>query len=126
LTEFRKFVMRGNLLQIAVAFIIGIYFAQVIDAFTKGIILPFIAAIFGKPSFDDIGLDIGDSRLFIGTFLNAVFNFILVAFVLFLIVKAYESMVEKMRRSPEEQEPLTVSEELLAEIRDLLRAQQAR
>ena len=121
LTDFRKFIMRGNLLQIAVAFIIGIYFAQVIDAFTKGIILPFVAAIFGEPNFDAIGIDVGDARLLIGTFLNAVFNFVLVAFVLFLIVKAYETMLEKVRRSGEESEPLTVGEELLTEIRDLLR-----
>ncbi len=84
LTDFRKFIMRGNLLQIAVAFILGLYFKDVVDAFTKGIILPFIAAIFGKPSFDAIGVNIGDSRLLIGTFLNTVLNFVLVAFVLFL------------------------------------------
>jgi large conductance mechanosensitive channel len=119
-TEFRKFIAKGNLLQIAVAFILALYFADVINTFTKGIVLPFIAAIFGKPSFDDIGIDIGDSRLLIGTFLNAVINFVLVAFVLFLIVKAYETMLEKMRRSGEETEPLTRGEELLTEIRDLL------
>src|SRR3712207_3424758 len=114
--------MRGNLLQIAVAFILALYFADAVNTFTRGIVLPFVAAIFGKPSFDDIGIDIGDARLFIGTFLNAVINFVLVAFVLFLIVKAYEAMMDRIRRSPEESEPPTVSEELLTEIRDLLRA----
>ena len=60
LTDFRKFIMKGNLLQIAVAFILALYFADVVNAFTKGIVLPFVAAIFGKPSFDDIGVNIGD------------------------------------------------------------------
>lgn len=123
LAEFRKFVMRGNLLQIAVAFIIGLYFKDVVDAFTNGIVLAFVAAIFGKPNFNDIGFTINDSRILVGTFLNAVINFVLVAFVLFVIVKAYESMMSRMRAHGEEQE-LTVSEELLSEIRDLLRARQ--
>jgi large conductance mechanosensitive channel len=123
LNDFRKFIMRGNLLQLAVAFILGLYFKDVVDAFTKGIVLPFVAAIFGKPSFDAIGFDVGDSRIAVGTFINAVINFVLVAFVLFLIIKAYEAMMARLRAAPEEVEPLTVSEELLTEIRDLLRAQ---
>jgi large conductance mechanosensitive channel len=123
LNDFRKFIMRGNLLQLAVAFILGLYFKDVVDAFTKGIVLPFVAAIFGKPSFDAIGFDVGDSRIAVGTFINAVINFVLVAFVLFLIIKAYEAMMARLRAAPEDVEPLTVSEELLTEIRDLLRAQ---
>jgi large conductance mechanosensitive channel len=123
LNDFRKFIMRGNLLQLAVAFILGLYFKDVVDAFTKGIVLPFVAAIFGKPSFDAIGFDVGDSRIAVGTFINAVINFVLVAFVLFLIIKAYEAMMARLRAAPEEVEPLTVSEELLTEIRDLLRVQ---
>ena len=123
LNDFRKFIMRGNLLQLAVAFILGLYFKDVVDAFTKGIVLAFIAAIFGKPSFDAIGFDLGHSRILVGSFLTAVINFVLVAFVLYLIIKAYEAMMARLRTAPEEVEPLTVSEELLTEIRDLLRAQ---
>lgn len=123
LDDFRKFIMRGNLLQLAVAFILGLYFKDVVDAFTKGIVLAFIAAIFGKPNFDAIGFDVGHSRILVGTFLTAIINFVLVAFVLFLIIKAYEAMMARLKSSPGEAEPLTVGEELLTEIRDLLRAQ---
>ena len=122
LTEFRKFILRGNVLQIAVAFIIGLYFKDVIDSFTNGIVLAFVAAIFGKPNFQDIGFTINDSRILVGAFLNAVINFVLVAFVLFIIIKAYEAMMTRLRTSGEDEEPLTVGEELLTEIRDLLRA----
>ena len=121
LTEFRKFILRGNVLQIAVAFIIGLYFKDVVDKFTNGIVLAFVSAIFGKPNFQDIGFTINDSRILVGAFLNAVINFVLVAFVLFLIIKAYEAMMARLRASGEDDEPLTVSEELLTEIRDLLR-----
>ena len=117
LNDFRKFIMRGNLLQLAVAFILGLYFKEVVDAFTKGIVLAFIAAIFGKPNFDAIGFDVGHSRILVGTFLTAIIN------LLFLIIKAYEAMMARLKSSPEEAEPLTASEELLTEIRDLLRAQ---
>jgi large conductance mechanosensitive channel len=120
LTEFRKFILRGNVLQIAVAFIIGLYFKDVVDKFTNGIVLAFVAAIFGKPNFDSVGFTVNGSRILVGAFLNAVINFVLVAFVLFLIIKAYEAMMTRLRASGEGEEPLTVSEELLTEIRDLL------
>jgi large conductance mechanosensitive channel len=122
LNEFRKFVTKGNLLEIAIAFILGLYFKDVVDAFTNGIVLAFVAAIFGKPNFQDIVINLGDAKILIGTFLNALINFVLVAFVLFLVVKAYEAMKARMVAKGEESETLSKSEELLEEIRDLLRA----
>jgi large conductance mechanosensitive channel len=124
LNDFRRFVMRGNLLQIAVAFIIGLYFKDVIDTFTNGIVLALVAAIFGKPNFQSVGFSVNGARIEVGLFLNAVINFVLVAFVLFLIIKGYELMMAKMRAQGEEQDTLTVGEELLTEIRDLLAAAQ--
>jgi large conductance mechanosensitive channel len=122
LNDFRKFVTKGNLLEIAIAFILGLYFKDVVDAFTNGIVLAFVAAIFGKPNFQDIVINLGDAKILIGTFLNALINFVLVAFVLFLVVKAYEAMKARMVAHGEESETLSKSEELLEEIRDLLRA----
>jgi large conductance mechanosensitive channel len=120
--DFRKFAIQGDLLQIATAFIIGLYFKGVIDSFTNGIVLAFVSAIFGKASFGDIGFTLNHSRIAIGLFLNAILNFVLVAFVLFLMIKAWESMRARMRLQPEEAD-LTVDQELLTEIRDLLRTQ---
>jgi large conductance mechanosensitive channel len=121
LVEFRRFAMKGNLIEIAVAFIIGLYFKDVVDAFTNGIVLAFIAAIFGEANFADITIGLGDAELLVGVFLNAVINFVLVAFVLFLIIRAYDVTKRRLIASGEEVDTLTKSEELLEEIRDLLR-----
>jgi large conductance mechanosensitive channel len=123
MTEFRNFVMKGNLIEIAVAFIIGLYFKDVVDAFTNGIVLAFIAAIFGEPNFQDITIGLGDAELLVGVFLNAVINFLLVAFVLYFIIKAYDTVKARMAASGEEVAALSRGEELLEEIRDLLASQ---
>jgi large conductance mechanosensitive channel len=123
MTDFRKFVMRGNLVEIAVAFILALYFKDVIDKFTNGIVLAFIAAVFGQPSFESITIHIGDGALLVGAFLNAVINFVLVAFILFIVIKLYEVAKERFVRDADD-EPLTQEAELLSEIRDLIAAQQ--
>ena len=98
LQEFKKFILRGNVLDLAVAVIIGAAFGAVITAFTNGILMNLIAAIFGQPSFDSIVIDVGDGELLIGVFLTAVVNFLIIAFALFLIIKTFEQM-ENRRRS---------------------------
>ena len=121
-TEFRKFVMKGNLVEIAVAFILALYFKDVVDTFTNGIVLAFVAAVFGEPNFSSITIGLGDAEILIGSFLNAIINFLLVAVVLFFIVKTYTAMKDRLMRSGEETEALTREGELLTEIRDLLAA----
>jgi large conductance mechanosensitive channel len=123
LNDFRKFVMRGNLVEIAVAFILGLYFKDVVDSFTNGIVLAFVAAIFGKPNFKAIGFHVNKSFIAVGAFLNAMINFVIVAFVLFLIIKVYETLKEHYVREADT-EPLTQEAEILSEIRDLIATQQ--
>jgi large conductance mechanosensitive channel len=94
LKEFREFIMRGNLIEIAVAFIMALAFAAVVASFVEDIVTPIIAAIFGAPDFNDLRIDIGDSAITYGNFLNALFTFVIVAFVMFLIVKAYNRVSE--------------------------------
>ena len=121
LAEFKKFIMKGNLVEIAVGLILALKFKDVTDAFVNGIISPIVGAIFGVPSFAEKTAKIGDGVLKYGAFIDAVINFLIVGFVLFLIVKAYNSMKERMARSPEPDEvPDDIA--LLTEIRDLLRA----
>jgi large conductance mechanosensitive channel len=122
LNDFRKFILRGNLVELAVALILALYFKDVVDTFTNGIVLAFIAAVFGQPSFQSITIHIGDGALLVGVFINAVLNFLIVGFALFVIVKGYETLKEKFVRSGES-EPLTQEAELLTEIRDLIAAQ---
>jgi large conductance mechanosensitive channel len=95
LKEFKAFVMRGNLLELAVAFIMGLAFAAVVTAFTNGIIGGIIAAILGSPSLGSMGITINDGFIAIGAFLQAVINFLLVAWVLFLVIKVFNRMRRK-------------------------------
>ena len=116
--EFKAFVLRGNILDLAVAVILGAAFAGLVKTFTDGILMPIIAAVFGKPNFDSLTLDIGDGVILYGTFLSAVVNFLIVAAALFVVLKAATKL---MREQEEEAGPTEV--ELLTEIRDALRAQ---
>ena len=113
--EFRDFINRGNLVDIAVAFVMGLAFAAVITSLTNDIINPIIAKIF---SVDDLAnWVVEDIR--IGAFLVAVINFLIVAFVMFLLIKGMNKMRKEAPAAPPPPPPR--SETLLEEIRDLLR-----
>ena len=77
--EFRDFLNQGDFVTIAVGLVIALYFQQIVDSILVGVIFPIIAAIFGKPDFQDIGFDIGDARISIGLVINAIVSFIVVA-----------------------------------------------
>jgi len=114
--EFRDFLNQGDFITIAVGLIIALYFKTIVDSVLLGVILPIIAAIFGKPDFQNIGFDIGDARISIGLVINAIVNFIVVGFILFLIVKAYNAW----RRTPDD-EGADTELSVLREIREELR-----
>src|SRR5678815_664711 len=115
LKEFRDFIAKGNLVEIAVAFIMGLAFAAVVTAFTA-MVLGAIAYVFGSTEgFDDLGVHKdGVLVIPIGTFILAVINFLIVALVLFLVVKAYN----RFKKEEEAAGPTEV--ELLTQIRDEL------
>jgi large conductance mechanosensitive channel len=117
LDEFKAFINQGDVVTIAVGLVLALYFKTIIDKVLEGVITPIIAAIFGKADYTSIGFDIGDARISIGLVIGAIIDFIAVAFVLFLIVKAYNKM-----KPPKEEAPAGPTEvELLTEIRDSLR-----
>jgi len=123
LDDFKAFLFRGNLLDLAVAVILGVAFGAVVTAFTDGILMAFIAAVFGQPSFDSITIGLGDGALLIGVFLTALMSFVIVAGVLFLVLKAAER-AQRAEVDPAAEAPVPTDEAiLLAEIRDLLRSQ---
>lgn len=115
LKEFKEFALKGNLLEIAVGLVLALAFVGVVTALIDGVIMPIVAAIFGEPSFNDITIDIGDGVILIGTFITALVNFLIIAWVLFLIVKAANRMMPK-----DEPEAGPTEVELLTEIRDSL------
>ncbi len=116
LKEFKEFAFKGNLIEIAVGLVLALAFVAVVNALVDGVIMPIIAAIFGKPNFDDITFTIGDGVVRIGTFITALVNFLIIAWALFLIVKAANRLMPK---KDEEVGPTEI--ELLTEIRDSLR-----
>jgi large conductance mechanosensitive channel len=120
--EFLKFVMSGNVLMLAVAFILGLAIKQVVTSFTDDIIQPIIGAIVGKPQFTNT-FKIGKGVIQYGSFITAVIDLLITGAVLFAIVKAYDAYRERRRRGEEEAEAVTEDIVVLREIRDLLRAQ---
>ena len=92
LEEFKKFVTRGNLVELAVAFIMGLAFAAVVTAFVN-VVLSLIAAVFGSSViFDQLTFTLNGTPIPYGTLLTAIVSFLIVAWVLFLLVKAYQRM----------------------------------
>jgi large conductance mechanosensitive channel len=116
-TEFKDFVNRGNLVELAVAFTLTLFFVPVVNSIVNGVIMQLIAGIFGQPNFDSITIDIGDAELLIGSVITALVTFLIVAFVCFLIVKAYNAM-----KAPADEDDAPTEIELLTEIRDALRS----
>jgi len=132
LKEFKEFIATGNMIELAVAVILGAAVSAVIKAFTDGIVMQVVAAIFGKPNFDDVTItlrhNVGkdaegkavDATLKIGTFINTLISLVLTGLVLFLLIKGYNRMKRKAAEEPAT-DPGPSEIELLTEIRDALR-----
>ena len=115
LKEFRDFVNRGNLVELAVAFVLAVAFGALVKSIVDGILMPIVAAIFGQPNFDGIGFDLGDTRVYVGVAITALVNFLIIAVFCFFVVRTYN----KLKPPPADAGPTEV--ELLTEIRDALR-----
>ena len=99
--DFKEFLLRGNLITTAVAFVIGLAFADVIRAFVADIITPIIAAIGGNPDFSQLHFTINSSVFLYGSFLNALITFVVVAAVLFyLVVKPTNAFMNRAKTEP--------------------------
>ncbi|MEL0455383.1 large conductance mechanosensitive channel protein MscL [Flavobacteriaceae bacterium SZ-1-7] len=131
LKEFKDFAMKGNLVDIAVAFVMGAAFNKVVSSFTGGIVSPLIGLIFKSDfkdqkwiitegTLNDAGETVGEVAVLWGDFLTNVIDFIIVAFVMFLIIKGINKMKKKEEPAPEAPKGPS-QEDLLAEIRDLLK-----
>jgi len=125
--EFREFILRGNVVDLAIAVVLGAAFGAVVAALVKDIITPLIAAIGGKPDFSALSFTINGSHFNYGDFLNAVVSFLIIAAVIFfLVVKPLNAFLAR-RKAKEEPAPQAPAEDvaLLTEIRDLLRQRPA-
>jgi large conductance mechanosensitive channel len=125
LRQFRDFLLRGNVVDLAIAVVIGAAFGAVVTALVSDIITPLIAAIGGQPDFGNLAFTINGSRFAYGHFINAIVSFVIIAAaVFFLVVKPVGALMER-RKAGLEPEAEAVPEDvvLLGEIRDLLREQ---
>jgi large conductance mechanosensitive channel len=122
LKDFRDFVMRGNVLDLAVAVVIGVAFNAVVTSLVNDVLMQLIAAIVGKPDFNALTFTIGDGVIFYGKFLTALVNFLIIAATLFVIIRSFEELEKRRRRGDVEVPDEAKTDEviLLTEIRDLL------
>ena len=124
--DFRDFIMRGNVLDLAVAVVIGVAFNAVVNSLVDDVIMQIVAAIVGEPNFNDLTFDLNGSAIRYGAFLTALINFLIIAATLFVVIKAFEEM-QKRRKGAGEDVAEDKSDEvvLLSEIRDLLSERRA-
>jgi large conductance mechanosensitive channel len=102
LKEFRAFILRGNLVDLAIAVVIGAAFTTVVNALVRDLITPLIAAIFGEPDFGTLSFTINGSQFAYGDFLNALLTFVIVAAVVFfLVVKPVNMLMARTRTEPD-------------------------
>lgn len=118
--EFKEFIAKGNVVMLAVGFIMGLAFSTVVNSLVEHLLMPIIAIPFGQPSFSDLTLTVNDSVIFWGSFLTSVVIFLLTALAVFLfVVKPYNAYKARFGKVAEEEAPTEI--ELLTEIRDALR-----
>jgi large conductance mechanosensitive channel len=134
--EFKEFAIKGNVIDLAVGVIIGGAFGKIIDSVIKDLVMPIVASIIGAPDFSNAylplksdipkGLPLAEAQakgpvFAYGSFITVAINFLLLALVIFLMVKAINGMKRKQEAAPAAPTPPTATEQLLAEIRDELK-----
>jgi large conductance mechanosensitive channel len=109
LSDFKKFVLRGNVVDLAVAVVVGVAFTAMVTAFVADLITPLIAAIFGKPNFSDLSFTWNHSQFKYGSFINAVLSFLIIATVVFFaVVVPLNAVMRRLNLLPKEElEPET-------------------
>ncbi|MBE6451173.1 MAG: large-conductance mechanosensitive channel protein MscL [Alphaproteobacteria bacterium] len=105
INEFKKFAMRGNVIDMAVGIIIGAAFGKIVDSMVKDVIMPPIGVLLGKVDFSDLKLMLNDEvAINYGMFINNVISFIIVAFAVFILIKAINTLQEKMAAAEKKEE----------------------
>jgi large conductance mechanosensitive channel len=121
--EFRQFIAKGNVIDLAVAVILGAAFTAIVTSLTNDILMPLIGLILGGVDFTTLAIQVDEATIAYGLFIQAVINFLLIALVLFLMVRSFNKMQELWKKEQAAGPPPTPSDEvkLLTEIRDLLK-----
>jgi len=121
LKEFRDFINRGNVVDLAIAVIIGVAFGAIITSLVNDIIMPLIGVILGGLDFAALSIQVGEATILYGSFIQAIVNFLIIAFVLFLIVRSFNKLQKGQEAAPPSPPEPSPEERLLTEIRDLIK-----
>lgn len=122
LNEFKKFAMKGNVLDMAIGVVMGTAFGAIIKSLVDKIIMPLVGIIIGGINIEGLSLNVGNASLGYGAFLQSVINFIIISFSIFLFIKITGKMMSRFKKEEaiEEETKVDPQIELLTEIRDLL------
>ncbi|RSK23936.1 large conductance mechanosensitive channel protein MscL [Bacillus sp. HMF5848] len=116
--EFKKFALKGNVVDLAVAVIIGGAFNKIVKSLVDNILMPLVGTLLGGVSFEDLKVTVGDAEILYGVFIQSVVDFFIIAFSIFVFVKVYRKLERKEEQKGAKPE---TQEDLLRQIRDLLR-----
>lgn len=119
--EFMDFVKRGNVLDLAVAVIIGVAFGAIVSSLVEDMIMPIAGIVLGGVDFTALAFTVGNATLTYGNFIQAIINFLLIALVIFMIIRQVKKMEKPTAEAPAAPPEPSAEEKLLTEIRDLLK-----
>jgi len=123
--EFKKFAFKGNVVDLAVGVVIGAAFGKIVSSLVKDIITPLLGMVLGGVDFTDLKITFGKSSIMYGNFIQTIFDFLIIAAAIFMFVKVFNKLTSRKEEEEKEEEipEPTKEEELLGEIRDLLKQQ---
>lgn len=123
ISEFKEFISKGNVLDMAVGVIIGGAFSKIVSSLVNDVMMPLIGIIIGGHDFTNLSIKVGNAKIMYGSFLQNVVDFLIVAFCLFTVIKIINRFKKKQEKNENKEKIKTPSEEviLLSEIRDLLK-----
>ncbi len=119
--EFREFAMKGNVMDMTVGVIIGGAFGKIVSSLVEDVLMPIIGMVTGGVDFNGLVAKVGDATIKYGTFIQNVFDFLIIAFCIFLMIKAMNKLKKKEKEEPAVAPEPSAEEKLLGEIRDLLK-----
>lgn len=121
--DFKAFAFKGNVLELAIAVVIGAAFGKIVASLVENIITPLIGLVMGGVDFSGLAVTVGEANVKYGAFIQSIIDFLIIAFVIFLFVRLLGKLKRKEEIKPEEGPTIDSKEELLIEIRDLLKQQ---
>lgn len=119
--EFKAFAMKGNVVDLAVAVVIGAAFGKIVSSLVENIVMPLVGIIVGGVDFTTLSFTLGDAVITYGVFIQSVFDFVIVALAVFMAIKALSKLQKKEEEAPAAPAPTPEDIQLLREIRDSLR-----